>query len=203
GPVRWCNGSTRPFGGLCPGSNPGRTASFHEKAPMNPNPAIPPTPTRSGPTACRAGKPSAPAIGTGMGEPTSWWQMQARNCTCSVWMAPPAIQHQLTEVSDKAIQKALEKQHLSKEQAEAAREAGAKWAGLGTKIMAVAGPVLAGILIPVWWGLLVWLLGTKALKAQFPFLKGIEVAGLANMINVLGAVVKSLLILVTGNAFAT
>src|SRR5712671_5108320 len=24
--VRWCNGSTRPFGGLCPGSNPGRTA---------------------------------------------------------------------------------------------------------------------------------------------------------------------------------
>ena len=115
----------------------------------------------------------------------------------------PAIQHQLTEVSDKAIQKALEKQHLSKEQAEAAREAGAKWAGLGTKIMAVAGPVLAGILIPVWWGLLVWLVGTKALRAQFPFLKGIEVAGLANMINVLGAVVKSLLILVTGNAFAT
>src|SRR6267378_111020 len=26
--VRWCNGSTRPFGGLCPGSNPGRTASL-------------------------------------------------------------------------------------------------------------------------------------------------------------------------------
>ncbi len=24
--VRWCNGSTRPFGGFCPGSNPGRTA---------------------------------------------------------------------------------------------------------------------------------------------------------------------------------
>ena len=26
--VRWCNGSTRPFGGLCPGSNPGRTAKL-------------------------------------------------------------------------------------------------------------------------------------------------------------------------------
>jgi hypothetical protein len=26
--VRWCNGSTRPFGGLCPGSNPGRTANL-------------------------------------------------------------------------------------------------------------------------------------------------------------------------------
>jgi hypothetical protein len=114
----------------------------------------------------------------------------------------PAIQHQLTEVSDKAIQKALEKQKLSKEQKETNREAAAKLAGLGTKIMAVAGPVLAGILIPVWWGLLVWLVGTKAFKVQFPFMKAIEVAGLANMINVLGAVVKSLLILVTGNAFA-
>src|SRR6266404_3497838 len=26
--VRWCNGSTRPFGGLCPGANPGRTAKL-------------------------------------------------------------------------------------------------------------------------------------------------------------------------------
>src|SRR5690606_34380648 len=26
GSGRWCNGSTTPFGGVCPGSNPGRTA---------------------------------------------------------------------------------------------------------------------------------------------------------------------------------
>src|SRR5437868_341466 len=31
--VRWCNGSTRPFGGLCPGSNPGRTATFLKSMP--------------------------------------------------------------------------------------------------------------------------------------------------------------------------
>ena len=31
--VRWCNGSTRPFGGLCPGSNPGRTAKWQEDHP--------------------------------------------------------------------------------------------------------------------------------------------------------------------------
>jgi hypothetical protein len=30
--VRWCNGSTRPFGGLCPGSNPGRTANLFAPA---------------------------------------------------------------------------------------------------------------------------------------------------------------------------
>ena len=29
--VRWCNGSTRPFGGFCHGSNPCRTATFAEE----------------------------------------------------------------------------------------------------------------------------------------------------------------------------
>jgi len=148
---------------------------------------------------------------------------QVRVATASVanWMAPavllmlvswigawlvfsqPAIQHQLTDIQDKAIQKAIAKQHLSKEQAERAQEAAAKYAGLGTKITAAVAPVMAGILIPVWWGLLGWLIGTKALKAQFPFMKAIEVAGLANMITVLEAIVKTLLILVTSSAFAT
>ena len=148
---------------------------------------------------------------------------QVKGATASVanWMAPavllilvswigawfifsqPAIQHQLTDIQDKAIQKAIEKQHLSQQQAETAREAAAKYAGLGTKIMAGVAPVAAGILIPVWWGLLVWLIGTKAFKAQFPFMKAIEVAGLANMITALEAIVKTLLILVTSSAFAT
>src|SRR5207302_9246459 len=48
-----------------------------------------------------------------------------------------------------------------------------------------------------------WLVGTKALKGHFPFSKAVEVAGLANMIGVLEAVVKTLLILVTGNIFAS
>ena len=30
--VRWCNGSTRPFGGFCHGSNPCRTANFPSEA---------------------------------------------------------------------------------------------------------------------------------------------------------------------------
>ncbi len=33
--VRWCNGSTRPFGGLCLGSNPSRTANFTARPRMS------------------------------------------------------------------------------------------------------------------------------------------------------------------------
>src|SRR5881396_1322326 len=51
--------------------------------------------------------------------------------------------HQVTEIADKAIEKQIEKSHMPKEQAEAARQVGQKWTGISTKISAVAGPVVA------------------------------------------------------------
>ena len=41
------------------------------------------------------------------------------------------------------------------------------------------------------------------MKAPFPYLKAVEVAGLANMILVLDIVVRTLLVLITGNVLAT
>jgi hypothetical protein len=63
--------------------------------------------------------------------------------------------------------------------------------------------VFAGLLIPFWWGLILWLIGTKALKASFSYMKGVEMAGLAGMISVLDAIVRTLLILIMGNLFAS
>jgi len=115
----------------------------------------------------------------------------------------PALQHQMNEVAEKNIDKQIQKQHLSHDQAEQARQRGMQFAGLFSKAGAVAAPVFAGILTPIWWGLIIWLIGGKVFKGNFPFLKGVEVAGLANMVGVLGAILKILLILVTGNLFAT
>ena len=55
---------------------------------------------------------------------------------------------------------------------------------------------------PFWWGLLLWLAGTKALKGGFTFMKAVEVAGLASMIAVLDAIIRTLLIIAMGNLFA-
>jgi len=118
-------------------------------------------------------------------------------------LSQPALQHQMNEIVEKSIQKQLEKSHISGDEAEKARQKGAEFAGMVSKIGAYVAPVFAGILIPIWWGLIVWLVGTKALGAQFPFMKGVEVGGLANMIGVLEAVVKTLLIMATGNIFAS
>jgi len=115
----------------------------------------------------------------------------------------PALQHQMNDVAEKNIEKQIQKQHLTKEQAEQARQKGVQFAGIFSKVGAVAAPVFAGILTPIWWGLILWLVGAKIFKGNFLFLKGVEVAGLANMVGVLGAVLKILLVLVTGNLFAT
>ena len=46
-------------------------------------------------------------------------------------------------------------------------------------------------------------MGNNALKAQFKYMKAVEVAGLSKMIDVLGVVIGKLLALLTGNFMAT
>lgn len=111
--------------------------------------------------------------------------------------------HQVNEIADKAIEKQIEKGHMPKEQADAARQVGQKWAGISTKISAVAGPVVAAFFLPFWRGLIFWLFGAKLFKGNFTYMKAVEAAGLTNMIGVLDAIVKTLLILSLGNLFAS
>src|SRR5258708_11701631 len=92
---------------------------------------------------------------------------------------------------------------LNEQQAEQARAVAAKFAGLGSKVGAYGAPVVAGLVLPFWWGLWVWLVGTKVMGADFGYMKGVEVAGLAGMIGVFDAIVWTLPILIMGKLFAS
>jgi len=112
------------------------------------------------------------------------------------------IRHQLDEMTDKGIQKQIEKQHMPEEQAEKAREMGRKFGSLGTKITMVVAPIMMGVLAVFWWGFLMWLGAKLWLKTDLSYAKAMEGAGLANMVNVLEAIIKPLLIISLGNLFA-
>lgn len=114
-----------------------------------------------------------------------------------------SIQQQLREITDQAVEKQIQKGKLSEQQADQARAAAEKFGSIGSKIGAYVAPVFAGFAIPFWWGLILWLIGTKALKADFSYMKGVEIAGLAAMVSVIDAVVRALLILIMGNLFAS
>jgi len=113
-----------------------------------------------------------------------------------------SIKHQLSEITDQAIQKQIERTHMSEQQAEQARAMGEKWAGISSKIAAAFAPVVAGFVTPFFWGLIVWLVGAKLLKGNFPYMKAVEIVGLANMVSVLDVIVKTLLIVGLGNLYA-
>jgi hypothetical protein len=114
-----------------------------------------------------------------------------------------SIQHQLSDITDQAIQKQIEKSHMNEQQADQARAMGEKWAVISSKVVAALVPLLDGFVTPFFWGLILWLVGAKLLKGDFPYMKAVEVVGLANMINVLDAIVKTLLIVGFGNLYAS
>ncbi len=113
-----------------------------------------------------------------------------------------SIKQQLSDFASKAVEKQIEKTKATGAQADAIRQQGEQAAILITKISAGVVPVLAGMLSPFWWGLIMWL-GSKVLKGGTTYMKAVEAAGLANIINVLAAVVETLLKLSLGNFFAT
>ena len=110
-----------------------------------------------------------------------------------------SINHQLSEITDQAFQKAVEKGRMSEQQVGQAE----RWAAITRRLGAVTGPVLAAFVTPFGWGLILWLVGAKVLKGDFSYLKAVEVVGLASMINVLGSIVTTLLIVGMGSVFVS
>jgi hypothetical protein len=114
-----------------------------------------------------------------------------------------AIKHQISDITDQAIQKRIAAAHMNEQQAEQARAIGEKWAVISSKIGAVVSPVLYAFIAPFFWGLILWLVGAKFLRAGFGYMKAVEVVGLANMIEVLDTVVRTLLVVGLGNLYAS
>ena len=136
------------------------------------------------------------------------WLVPALVATVLGWIAcwlifsQPAIQQQLSEISSKAVEKQITQRHLPEAEAERAREAAEKYGAMGTQIAAYLAPPLAAFTGPFWWGLIIWLGGAKLFKGQFPFMKAVEAAGLAAMVGILDAIIRTALIILTGNVFA-
>jgi len=113
-----------------------------------------------------------------------------------------SVKQQLNDMTEKAVERGVASHKMTQEQADKARELGQKWAAISYKIGAVAAPVVVSFALPFWWGLWLWLAGAKALQGGFSYMKAVELVGLSNMILVLDVIVRTLLIVVTGNLFA-
>jgi hypothetical protein len=74
-----------------------------------------------------------------------------------------------------------------------------KFTGPGMlKIFGSVASVFVSFIRLFWWGFVLWLMALLVLKKKIPFLKMVEVAGLATMILILGAIVTTLLTVIMG-----
>jgi hypothetical protein len=71
------------------------------------------------------------------------------------------------------------------------------------KIIGSVGAVVQSVGSVFFWALVVWFLGRRYLRVRFPYMKAVEVAGLATMISTLGMVVKLLVIVNVSKMFST
>jgi len=117
-------------------------------------------------------------------------------------MSQEGLRHQMAEMREKPIQKRVEQGKMTQQQADQALAASEKFADIFTKIIVVLGPVVMAFTTPFWWAFFMWLVGAKFLHGNFSYMKAVEVAGLVNMIEVLEAIVRSLLVLALGNLLA-
>jgi hypothetical protein len=116
---------------------------------------------------------------------------------CSaIILSQDAFRHQVSDIVEKSIQKQIESTHMPEQQADMARKMGE----ISWKMQVAVGPAILAFGIPFVWGLFLWTVGRKA---HLPFMKAVEIAGLTSTIGILEAVVKTLLIFVSGNIMAS
>jgi hypothetical protein len=114
-----------------------------------------------------------------------------------------SIRHQLTDMTEQAIEKQIAKSKASEQQAAQMRATGVKFAGIAQKVSAYLMTPIMAFASPFIWGSFLWLVGNKAFRGQFTYMKAVEVVGLGNMVGVLDSIVKTLLIVSMGSLFAS
>ncbi|MGH7970066.1 MAG: YIP1 family protein, partial [Limisphaerales bacterium] len=149
-------------------------------------------------------------------------EVKAARATLSNWLIPaicsaivgalsavvifsqPAVVQQLHEQQTKAMDRQVQAGKLTQEKADQMLKVMERFTGpTMLMIFGSGGAVVASFIHVIWWGFVLWLLAKLFLKVSVPFPKALEVAGLAMMINVLGAIVAMLLIVNLGRVGAT
>jgi hypothetical protein len=112
------------------------------------------------------------------------------------------IRHQVQEQQARAIERKL--RELPQEQRDQARAAIERFSS--PTVLKIGGSVSAVFSTFGWLfftALVIWLLGRFGFKGRFTFVQALETCGLASMVNLLGAVVATLLMVGMGNLYAT
>lgn len=111
----------------------------------------------------------------------------------------PAVVQQIHEQQTKALDDQVKAGKMTQAQADQAAAMADKVFGPSfARLMGTVSASVVNLIRLFWWGLVLWGLGRFFLRAEFNYLKALEVAGLAFMIAILGGLVGALLTVCLG-----
>jgi hypothetical protein len=114
------------------------------------------------------------------------------------------MKQQAKEAMEKQFQKQIEQGKMTPEQANEARDRAEQFTTPGFMMIGqIAGNVVGPFIGLVVLGLIYWLLGKWGMKADAPYVKVLEVVGLANFIAVLEKIVTLIMQFTMDNIFAS
>jgi len=115
-----------------------------------------------------------------------------------------SIMQSMREAQEKAMQQRVDSGKMTRQQADQALSVSEQFMGpTMMKVFGSVGAVVANCVMLFLVALVIRVLGRWVFKARFPYLKAMEVAGLAGTINLLGGIVAMLLAMVMGNMAMT
>ena len=120
-----------------------------------------------------------------------------------IMFSQPSIAQSIREQQQKVFEKQVSSGKMTQQQADQAVAMAEKFSGPGMlKLFGCVSAATTSFIMPFWSAFVLWLIARFYLKVPLPFMKVLEVAGLTLMIVALAVVVKTLLVVVTGNLYA-
>jgi hypothetical protein len=119
-----------------------------------------------------------------------------------VILSQDSIQQQVRDITAMGLDAQVQKGTKTREQAESERPMAEKVVRTVTISTSIIIPLMMAFGTPFFGGLIVWLAGNKLWKADFSYMKAVEIAGLAATVNILGEIVRILLVIMQGNMMA-
>jgi hypothetical protein len=129
--------------------------------------------------------------------PAIVWTITGIVCAFLLFSQEWAI-YEIRKGQEKAMEQQVRSGKLTQEKADQSAAAMERYGPLIMRLFISASTAVMAFALPFFWGFLIWLLGVKVFKADFDYMKGVEAAGLANIIYALAGIVGTLVSLAMG-----
>jgi hypothetical protein len=103
-----------------------------------------------------------------------------------------SFMYEIKKQQSKAMDQQVAQGKMTRAQADQFEAASAGWMPVVMKVMAVLSSIMYAFGVPFFWGFIIWLLCDKVFHADVEYMKGVEAAGLALIIQTIAVIISTL-----------